>query len=154
MLQRARGTRALAQRHAVVVRHLLEVWNQPLRVHGVTMEAATELIVNTAADHATESVVDDAAGPFRAALGIFVEEQIECSRVRKLRRAAEAAVPEIERMRQLFERVGDELSRQLAGPDFRAGGGLEPLADLRRCGARALLFLVPDTRDLAQHARK
>ena len=76
----------------VVVEHLLEMRHEPFGVHGIAREAAAELVVNAAGGHALAGVQNHPHGlvvvkAFRAA-----QQERRNARLRKFRRAAEAAV--------------------------------------------------------------
>ena len=52
--QRARGAQVQAREQRIVVKHLFEVRGLPRRVHGITEEAAAELIVQSLTRHLAE----------------------------------------------------------------------------------------------------
>ena len=74
-----------AREQRVVVEHLLEVGDQPVRVHRVAREAAAHLVVHPAGGHRAQRV--------RAHLGLAAAQQeLDRRGRRELRRLAEAAV--------------------------------------------------------------
>src|SRR5690606_34061818 len=97
--------RVRGEQRAVVVRHLLEVRDEPPFVGRVTVEAAADLVEYSSLCHRIEALDRDAAGPVRAGVEPVVEQQVERARVRELRCLPEAAVAEVEALRQLLDRL-------------------------------------------------
>jgi hypothetical protein len=118
----------------VIVEHLLEVRDEPARVHGVAMEATADLVVHPPLSHAATGEDDrlEELGPSRRA--VLAQHQLENLGVGKLRRAAESAPVGVDvreqrlggatgqrrierraRQRRLVRRrhAGDELRRRL-----------------------------------------
>src|SRR5205807_8406678 len=84
----------------------LEVRDHPLRVDAVAAEAAAELVVDAALAHALERGVRD--------VGLaLAQAQLEIARMRKFRRAAEAAEAGIEAPAQLIEQRAQPIGREL-----------------------------------------
>jgi hypothetical protein len=79
-----------AREQRVVVEHLLEVGDEPLRVDGVTREAAADLVVDAAGCHRAQRPLGDldVAAP---------EQELDRRRLRELRRMTEATVGGVER---------------------------------------------------------
>ncbi len=77
------------EQRAVVVEHLLEVRDHPLRVDAVAAESAAELVIDAAFAHALERRM-------RHLDLAIAQAQLEVGRMRKLRRDAEAAETRIE----------------------------------------------------------
>ena len=101
-----REIRVQAEQRPVVVEHLLEVRNRPLRIDAVAAEAAAQLIVDAAVGHPRERDADDGEriGVVRA--HVLAQAELEIGRVRKLGRGAEAAVFRVEPLLELRERRG------------------------------------------------
>ena len=101
----------------VVGQHLLEVRQEPVIVGRIPVKAAGEVIVDAAEGHLVERLQGHRPGD-RVPLGPLQEEPLERQVRRELRRAAEAAVPRVERplqrRRQDVSRRGRE--RLAAGP--------------------------------------
>ena len=74
-----------AREKGVVVEHLLEVRDQPLRVDGVASEAAADVIVDAAGEHAVE-------GPGHHLALAPRQEELDRRGGRELRRSSEAPV--------------------------------------------------------------
>ena len=75
----------------LVVQHLLEVGDQPVRVDGVAGEPAAEVVVHAARGHRVEGRLDHRPGDGRAAAGDGPDHEVHVLRRRELRGAAEAA---------------------------------------------------------------
>ena len=86
------GVHVVLQQLGVVVRHLLEVRHHPALVDRVAMESSGKLVVDSAARHLSERRNDDVAHVRIARSRIAVQQQIDRRRMRKFRRAAEAAM--------------------------------------------------------------
>ena len=87
-----------AEQLGVIVEHLLEVRHRPVAVHAVAMEAAADLVEESAAGHGTEGDGQDGVdarreGAVRFDRGGSAQAEQEVKRVRggELRRGAEAA---------------------------------------------------------------
>jgi hypothetical protein len=78
----------------VVVEHFLEVGQEPLRIGGVTVEAAADVVVDAAEGHRVEGGVDH--GRKRGAVFGGAQQQREGGVGRELGRAVEAAVARVE----------------------------------------------------------
>src|SRR5689334_16739515 len=80
----------------IVVEHFFEVRHKPFRIGGVTMETATELIVDPALGHLLTRVTSDleciAIGIAIQGANVCAQEKLQRHRRRKLWRTAEAAV--------------------------------------------------------------
>ena len=86
------GVDVVLQQLGVVVRHLLEVRHDPALVDRVAMKAAGELVVNAALRHLGQRSGDHGGDALFAGAHVPVHQQIERSGMRKLGRAAEAAI--------------------------------------------------------------
>jgi hypothetical protein len=100
-----------AQQLALVVEHLLEVRDQPVRVGAVAVKAPAELIVDAPASHAVQRENDLLERPRRCAVDrLGQEDRLQVRGRRKLGRAPEAAVGAVrllhELPRQAAERLG------------------------------------------------
>src|SRR5206468_2280791 len=100
----------------VVVEHLLEVRHEPVRVHGVAVEATADLVVDPAARHHRQRRVDHLAGPRVLRAPPEAQDELPDHRLGKLRRAPEPALPLVELGRERLEGaeqdlVGEELGR-------------------------------------------
>ncbi len=95
-----------AQQPRVVVEHLLEVRDGPLRIDAVAREAAAHLVVDPAFGHARERErrhLQRALAERRVRLrGVAAQEEIDRLRMGELGRAVEAAVFGIERLGELL----------------------------------------------------
>ena len=101
-----RGVGVHREQRAVVVQHLFEVRDHPLRIDRVAAEAAAQLIVDAALGHAPQAegghVQRLQVGLGRVHRGAPVAQQaFETLRMRELRRAAEAAEVRVEGARVL-----------------------------------------------------
>ncbi len=108
----------------VVVEHLLEVRDQPLRIGRIAGEAAAELVVDAARRHGVERSPRhvqrlDIAGAHEAA-----QEVLDGHRGRELRRATPAATGDVERLAERRRR-GIEDGRVDGGADDRCRDGQE-----------------------------
>ena len=95
----APGVQVVSQQLGIVVGHFLEVRDEPALVDRIAMEAAGELIVNTAPSHFFECGFRYGEQMLFAGFLIAFEEQIDGGGVGELRRGAEAAVFNIESLR-------------------------------------------------------
>ncbi len=102
--RRCPGLGVQAQQRAVVVEHFLEVRDLPFRVHAVAGKPAPQLVVDAAERHALEGICRDALRRVVAGGRMAPQAQLELGRVRKLRGAAETAVPRIEARLQAAQR--------------------------------------------------
>ena len=90
-------SRGLPQLHAdsceqrVVVEHLLEVRDQPHRIHGVAMESAPQLIVQPALRHPLERVTHEPQPLLLTRARPEAQQHVEQLRLRELRCATEPA---------------------------------------------------------------
>ena len=100
------------QQRAVVVEHFLEVRDGPGRIHRVAAEAAAELVVDAALCHALEGEHRDVQRLLVAGRGVAPERELEIGRVRKLRRAAEPAVPGVEALLERPDRLRNRPRRR------------------------------------------
>jgi len=94
----------------LVVQHLLEVRDRPVGVRAVAVEAAAEVVVETASGHRVECLADDVTVLFPVVRGVVGPEQrVHAARLGELRRPSEAAVVAVggpgERVRRLVERA-------------------------------------------------
>ena len=80
----------------VVVEHLLEVGHQPGRIHGVTGETATELVVNASGVHVFAGFDDHAQRFGVAEARVIREKEQRLTRAGEFGRATEPAVAGIE----------------------------------------------------------
>ncbi len=93
----------------LVVEHLLEMRNAPLRVHGIAVKAAADMIAHPAERHRAQRVRRHAqrrlaeVAPGRAAR-VLAQEKQQLRRPRKLRRIAESAVALVEGLLIAVER--------------------------------------------------
>ena len=89
----------------VVVEHLLEVRDEPLRVDGVAVEAAADEVVHPAGRHPVERAERqlELAAP---------QQELDRRRGRELRRVAEAAPLRVELRAERCDRVVQQLRRQ------------------------------------------
>ena len=86
------GQRQQLQQLRVVVQHLLEMRHQPALVDRIAREAAAEMVVDAALAHALERVLDGLEEALVAGAQPGPPEHFQDRRLRKLGRAAQAAV--------------------------------------------------------------
>src|SRR5574341_1352262 len=81
----------------VVVKHLLEMWNAPEIVGGITGEAAADYVVHATARHGFEGMGCGFQASFslRRAASSASKQKFDCHRLRKFGGAAPAAVAPI-----------------------------------------------------------
>ena len=140
---RDRGLGAHGEQLPVVVEHLLEVRDHPVRVHRVPAVAAAELVVEPAFGHAGERErghVQSLQVGLVAVGGLApcAQQEFDVGRMWKLRRAAEAAEPAVEVALQRRARRGER-----GAGEFGAGRGgrRQQLAEhLHQCGPLSLDF--------------
>ena len=70
--------------------------HQPDGVDGVAVKPAADLVVDSAAGHAVERALHHDRFSLAASALVLPQQELERGRLRKLRRAAESAVPGIE----------------------------------------------------------
>jgi hypothetical protein len=130
-----------AREQRVVVEHLLEVGDEPVRVHRVAREAATHLVVHAARGHRAERVARH--------LGLAAAQQ-ELDRGR-CRGAAEAAVRAVVLAAQELDRIVERalVEGLLGGPQQRAAA--QPLGDPLAALADLLAPFVPRLRHRPEH---
>src|SRR6185312_9872327 len=104
-----------AEQLRLVVQHLLEVRDEPLRVDRVTREAAAEMIVDAALRHAARPLEERGLRGVAEREPARAREQLVCRARRKLRRAAEPAELRIAALRELRARRDDQRSVELSG---------------------------------------
>ena len=96
----------------VVVEHLLEVGHQPHRVHGIAREPPADLVVDAAPGHARKGMADHLEHGGGAGACPHAQQEVERHGLRKLGRAAKAAVAAVvlagERSIGAFEETGRE----------------------------------------------
>ena len=134
--------RRRAQQLAVVVQHFLEVRNHPVLIDGVAREAAAELVVDAAFGHARQRQrrhvqrmqIGLVAAGARAPLA---QQKVDVGRMRKLRRAAEAAKLRSKSRASCSRAVASGAERQRVSPEA-AGGAARSNAS---CSACALLAM-------------
>src|SRR5207247_6530435 len=78
------GPEIVQEQAGVVIRHLFEVGNYPVLVHGVTMESAANLVVNASAAHTLERGGDRSQQPVLTRLQVRVEQEVDRARVGNL----------------------------------------------------------------------
>jgi len=100
-----RATSAQRAQRTVVVEHLLELRDRPLRVDRVPAETAAQLVVDAAIGHASERGPDDSPRLLVAVASPGAQAEFELGRMREFRRAAEAAMLRIERVPQPLQRL-------------------------------------------------
>jgi len=75
---------------ALIVKHFLEVGNEPVLVHGVSMEATSELIVHSALRHCAKCEKDHVRGFVILCALEITEEEVVSDRAGELWRATKA----------------------------------------------------------------
>ncbi len=104
------GVQVRADEQRLVVQHLLEVRDEPLRVDGVPVEPAADVVVDPATGHAVERADHGAEGLGVAGRGPLVDQERQRHGLGELRCPAEPAVDPI----QLSERPRGRMPQQLA----------------------------------------
>jgi hypothetical protein len=102
------------QQFGIVVGHLLEVGDDPLRVHTVAVEPAAELVVDTAPAHSLEGTVQHGPHLVGRPIPPAVEQELERRRMGKLRLGAEPSVPAVEDRGHAAHRLVQQRGRDLA----------------------------------------
>ena len=97
----------------IVVEHFFEVGDQPLRVGGVTCEAATDVVVNSARCHLVTGEQDLVDGLLVAKARSESQHEAGLARRRKFRRCAPAALYRIEAGFHFRERVAQHIVVEL-----------------------------------------
>ena len=117
------------------------------------MEAAAQVIANTAARHARERLLDDLTLPGETTPAVMParEQELAGRGMRELGCRAEAAVPHIEQLGHLVGGAADEVGVHHAG--LRLVERLDDvLANRARVCGDALLLFAERARDFHQHA--
>src|SRR6185503_6402890 len=126
---------------------------EPLGVRRVAMETATELVVETAARHRVERLLDHRADPL--VLRAAREEERQRERARELRSRAEARVVLVECGAELLERVDERLGGQLPSAALRRRArATQRLRDLRRARLDVRAPRPPDLVETLQERRE
>ena len=99
----------------VVVEHLLEVGDEPLRVHGVTVKAAAELVDHPSCRHSVQRQARHGEGVVRAGPCVHTEEELQRRRGRELGCPAESAPHGIERGAKRRHGAREKTRRQRLG---------------------------------------
>ena len=117
----------ITQQLGIVVGHFLEVRHQPTLVDRVAVEAAGKLVVDAAAGHFFERGFGDGQQVLLVCLLVALEDQIDGRGVREFRRAPEAAVLDVELLRNRFDLGIDHAKIKLsarAGEHFGLRNGI------------------------------
>ncbi len=150
------GVRVQLQQRSVVVKHLLEVRDQPVLIHAVAAETAAELVVDSALRHFLEREQHQFAQPRVAVRAGRPQAESEFVGMREFRRAAQTPMHFVETGAQIRSRSGYRRSverdfavrrRQRAAHELEQGFVL--LIDLRTLAAidlRDLLEQRPESR--------
>ena len=96
--------------------------DEPALVDGIAMEAAGKLVIDAATGHFFEGRFGHGEKMFFFRLLIALKDQVDSRRVRELRGAAEAAVLNVEKLRDGFDLRVDDAGVEIssgAGEDFR-----------------------------------
>src|SRR5205814_4719655 len=91
--------KVILQQLGIVIRHFLKVGNEPALVHRVAVEAAGELVVDAAAGHFFERGFRYSEQMFFFGLLVALEQEINRWGMREFWRAAEAAILNVEELR-------------------------------------------------------
>ena len=144
------GQRQQLQELCVVVKHLLEMRHQPALVHRVARKAAAEVIVNAALTHAIQRMLDRLEKARIAGACAGPPKHLQNRRLRKLGRAAQAAIDRIEHIADLL-RGGVELAH--TDGDFVRRARLigEPCQQRRAVLLDLFRLLAEQPRHLAQN---
>src|SRR5216683_6201024 len=139
---------------AVVVEHLLEVRHEPVRVDGVAMKPAADLIVHAAAGHHRQRRVRHLARARVLRALPVAQHELPDHRLRELRRAAEAPVGVVELRRDRLERLAEDRGSEELGRGPQALGLAEGLADLARRLDDLSATRRPGVRERGEQARE
>ena len=109
--------RAHRKQLPVVVQHLLEVRDHPIRVHRVTAEAAAELVVEAALGHARQRERGHVQRLQVRMVAVRrlppgAQQELEVHRMRELRRIAKPAKPAVEVALQRCPRLRERRARE------------------------------------------
>src|SRR5713226_9130773 len=126
-----RGMDEISQELGIVVRHFLEVGDEPAFIDGVAVEAASKLVVDAAAGHFFEGSFGHSEKMFFFGLLVALEDEVNGGRVGKFWGATEAAVLDVEKLGDGFDLGVDNAEVEIgagAGEDFglrnRVGKGV------------------------------
>ena len=108
VLEQGPRLRVVRQEGGVVVRHLLEVRDDPHRVRGVPVEPARDLVVHPSPGHPREGAGDHVPEALLLRAVVPGEEELHRPRVRELRGAPEPAVHGVELPLQAVHRLLQE----------------------------------------------
>ena len=139
----------------IIVEHLLEMRNEPVGVHGITREAAAELIADAASGHRLACVQDHplcfvVLESFRAA-----QQERWLARLRKFWRAPKTAVLRIVSFLEHRARATQNFRRQANVRRGRIGGGeFQTGVNFIRRRRDIAAPLPPDGGNLSQHGTK
>jgi hypothetical protein len=123
----------------VVVEHLLEVGDEPARVHRVAVEPASKQVVHAAGRHAVERQPRHRECLLIAGRRVEAEEEVDRRGGRELRRRAETSLPGVENPPESRHDTAKEPARERLGRR-------RPLAGLLDCAHEhvgLLLEIVP-----------
>jgi len=133
----------------VVVEHLLEVGREPLAVGAVAMEAAAELVVHAPARHPGQGEGRRMEQWSRRLHGLHIppQQEVHVHRLRKLGRAAEAALHLVQSAEHALHRAVQQAAVQgrVAGPQVR--GAVERFGQSFARGEQLLAPVLPCLRD-------
>src|SRR5660398_327661 len=87
-----RGMQVALGEEGVIVEHLLEVGNQPLRIHGVAMKATSQLIVYASGSHGLQSPFDHSQVSCVTGALITAKQEVHRHGLRELGRVPPAPV--------------------------------------------------------------
>jgi hypothetical protein len=124
------------QQFRIVVRHFLEMRDEPALIHGIAVETTAELVIHAAPGHFFERGFGNGEEMFFFRLLIAFEEKIDGRSVGEFRRVAEAAILDVETFGDRADLLFDDAEIEVgAGPgkDFglrdrvgkRIGGALQ-----------------------------
>ena len=135
----------------VVVEHLLEVRDQPVRVGRVAMEAAAQLVAQAAVGHRLERASCEEERPRISGREVVAEQEFDGHRLRELRGAAPAAVRPVEGGLDGARSGRQQLRRRVVAARLEAGLVDEPLHEPAAGRLDLGALLAPRAVDALEH---
>ena len=102
------GIEVGSEQFRIVVTHLLEVGDNPLRIDTVAVESSAELVVDPASSHTLKGPLHDVAGPRFSGAVPPRQEKPESRRVGKFGLGTETPIPRIEHPSDTLSDPGEQ----------------------------------------------
>jgi hypothetical protein len=116
--ERRMGVEVGSEQFRIVVTHLLEVGDNPLRIDTVAVKSPTELVVDPAPSHTLKGPLHDVAGPRFSGAVPPRQEKPKSRRVGEFGLGTEAPIPRIEHPCDTLSGVGEQSLARLARHGF------------------------------------